>query len=234
MPKRARLLDLDVDRVLKPLRIEIMMIGGGGAAGQHELGQREPRGQPEVVGLEPRPDRIERDEPGEQRLVDGGRVGAGQRLVEMMVGVDEPRQHDMAGGVERRVDALRASRPAPRSCDPRALDDEAAFRALGEDRQRVLDPCAQRSPCPLRRRFPIGNGLRLMSTAGAASRSAHIGGLTPFVPTATKPAASAPLSPFWAGTKTVAPGLRSASVAGPNVTIGMPSGIEIVFSLPPL
>ncbi len=210
-----------------------MMIGGGRAAGQHEFGQREPRSQSEVVRLQPRPDRIERDEPGEQRLVDGGRVGAGQRLVEMVVGVDEPRQHDMAGGVERRVNALRGLAPPHAGCDARALDDEAAFRPLGEDRQRVLDPCAQRSPCPLLSRSPIGNGLRLVSTAGAASDPFYIGGLTPFAPTATKPAASAPLSPFWAGTKTMAPGLTSAFVAGPNVTIGVPSGIEIVFS-PPL
>ena len=34
-------------------------------------------------------------------------MGAGQRLVEMVVRVDEPRQHDMARGVESRVDALR-------------------------------------------------------------------------------------------------------------------------------
>ena len=75
--KRARLLDFDVDRVLKAIRIEIMMIGGGGAARKHELGQREPRREPQMVRLQPRPDRIERDEPGEQRLVDGGRDGRG-------------------------------------------------------------------------------------------------------------------------------------------------------------
>ena len=93
-----------------------------------------------MVWLQPRPDRIERAEPGEQRLVDGLRMRPGQRLVEMVMRVDEPRQHDMARGVEDRVDALRR-RPAPDPlCDPRALDDEAALRAFGEDRQRVFDP----------------------------------------------------------------------------------------------
>ena len=87
------------------------MIGGGGAAGEHKLGQRESRREPELMRLEPRPDRIERGEPGEQRLVDRGGMGAGQRLVEMMVGIDESRQHDMARSVEDRVDPLRRLAP---------------------------------------------------------------------------------------------------------------------------
>ena len=41
--ERARLLDLDVDRVLEPGGIEIVMVGRGRAARQHQLGQREPR-----------------------------------------------------------------------------------------------------------------------------------------------------------------------------------------------
>jgi hypothetical protein len=70
----------------------------------------------------------------------------GQRLVEVMVRIDEPRQHDVARGVEDRVDALRR-RPAPDPLrDPRALDDNAALRAVGEDRQRVFDPSAHRGP----------------------------------------------------------------------------------------
>jgi hypothetical protein len=73
---------------------------------------------------------------------------------------------------------------------------------------------------------------RLLHCFPSLAMTAYIGGSTPFVPTTTKPAASAPSSPRWAGTKTVAPGLRSASVAGPKVTIGTPSGMEIFFSLP--
>ena len=46
MPSATRLLDLDVDRVLKARRIEIVMIGGGRAARQHEFGQREARREP--------------------------------------------------------------------------------------------------------------------------------------------------------------------------------------------
>ena len=81
-------------------------------------------------------------------------MGAGQRLVEMMVGVDETRQHDMARGVERRVDALgRFAAPDPLG-DPRPLDDEAALRAVGENRQGVLDPRPHR-PQRLRQPAPL-------------------------------------------------------------------------------
>ena len=128
--ERERLLDLDVDRVLKALRIEIVMIGGGRAAREHELGQREARREPELARLEPGPDRIERGEPGEQRLVDRRRMGAGQRLIEMVVGVDEPRQYDMARGVEGRVDPLRRFAPPDKLGDPRPLDDERRARRL--------------------------------------------------------------------------------------------------------
>src|SRR5689334_657147 len=85
-------------------------------------------------------------------------------------------------------------------------------------------------PCPT---VGLLGGAQGSCQPRAQARPPHIGGSTPFVPTATKPAASAPSSLRWAGTKTVAPGLRSAAVAGPKVTIGVPSGIEIVFS-PPL
>ena len=37
-----RLLDRDVDRVLEPRRVEVMMVRGGRAAGKQELGQRHP------------------------------------------------------------------------------------------------------------------------------------------------------------------------------------------------
>ena len=73
-------------------------------------------------------------------------MGAGQRLVEMVVRVDEPRQHDMARGVERRVDALRRLALPHTLGDPRPLDDEPALGAVGENRQRVLDPSPHGRP----------------------------------------------------------------------------------------
>jgi len=96
----------------------------------------------------PPKDRIERDEPGEQRFVDGRRMRAGQRLVEMVVRVDEAGQDDMARGVEHGVDPLGrlAARHAGRNA--RSLDDEPARSAAGKDRQRVPDPCPHARPAP--------------------------------------------------------------------------------------
>ena len=68
-------------------------------------------------------------------------MGAGQRLVEMMMGVDEPRQHDMARRVEGRVGAnCRRSAAGDAFDDFRAVDDDTALGALREDGERVLDP----------------------------------------------------------------------------------------------
>ena len=68
---------------------------------------------------------------------------AGQRLVEMMMRVDEARQHDMTRGVERRVDRRRRrAAHCDEFDDARPLDDEAARGARRENGERVLDPDA--------------------------------------------------------------------------------------------
>ena len=139
----ARFLDLDVDRVLEPRREQIVMIGRRRAAGKHQLGQGKPHRDAQVARLHPRPDRRERGQPGDQIAVDRRRVGAGQRLVEMMMRVDEAGQHHMTRRVERSPDRRRR-RPAARHQfdDARPLDHHAALGALGENGERVLDPQA--------------------------------------------------------------------------------------------
>jgi hypothetical protein len=68
-------------------------------------------------------------------------MGAGQRLVEMMMGVDKSRQHDVARGVEGRIWAnCRRSAAGDAFDDFRAFDDESALGAGCEDGERVLDP----------------------------------------------------------------------------------------------
>ena len=68
-------------------------------------------------------------------------MGAGQRLIEMMMGVDEPRQHDMARGVEGRIRAnCRRSAASDAFDDFSALDDDPALGAGCENGERVLDP----------------------------------------------------------------------------------------------
>ena len=107
----------------RPRREEIMMIGRRRAARQHQFGQGETHGDAQLMRLQPRPDRIERHQPGKQFLVDRRRVGACQRLIEMMMGVDEAGQHDMARGVENRrrpaPPARAPARPSPRCARPR-------------------------------------------------------------------------------------------------------------------
>ena len=135
-----RLLDRDVDGVLESGRIEIVMIGGGGAARDEEFGQRHTDGEAQMAGFQPRPDRIERRQPGKKRLVDRLRMGARQRLVEMVMRVDQARQHDGLRGVVNRIDPLGRQAAADPLGDARPLDDEPSLRALGENRQGVLDP----------------------------------------------------------------------------------------------
>ena len=70
-------------------------------------------------------------------------MGAGQRLVEMMMRVDEPGQHDMARRVERRIPRGGGRLAPPDAFDDfRLLDDHAALRSRREDGDRVLDPQA--------------------------------------------------------------------------------------------
>src|SRR5208337_3248182 len=63
------------------------------------------------------------------------------------------RQDDMARGVEHGVDALRRLAWLNERRDPRPLDDNPAFGAFGENRQRVLDPRPHTAPPPIVKGF---------------------------------------------------------------------------------
>ena len=140
-PKLRRLLDLDVDRVLKVRGKEIVMIGRGGAARQHQFHQRHPDRDAQGLRRHAVPDPLHRNEPGNELLAEASGVGARQRLVEVMVRVDEPRQHDMARGVERRVGGNRRRLAAPDAFDDlRSFDHNSTLGVRGEDGERVLDP----------------------------------------------------------------------------------------------
>ncbi|WP_204265019.1 hypothetical protein, partial [Klebsiella aerogenes] len=70
---------------------------------------------------------VEGLQPGEQRLVDHRRPGAGEGLVEVVMGVDQPRQHHVPAGVElagARLCGLLAS--AEQLDDAAVIDDQAA------------------------------------------------------------------------------------------------------------
>ena len=102
-PSFLRLLDLDVDRVLETRRKEIVVVGRRRAAGQEKFDHRHAGGDAQRLGRHAVPDALHRHEPGNEVAPEAGRMGAGQRLVEVMVRVDETRQHDMARGVESRA-----------------------------------------------------------------------------------------------------------------------------------
>ena len=98
-----------------------MMIGRRGAAGQHQLGHRQRHAEIERFRRQPRPDRIKRLQPGKQFAVERRRNGAGQRLIEMMMGVDQSRQHHVFAGVEVFTSGVAGLRPAAHQFDDAAV-----------------------------------------------------------------------------------------------------------------
>ena len=82
---------------------KIQVVGGSGASRQSEFGERRLRGSEDVFGAQARPEGIERGQPGEEIGVLGGRDGARQGLVEVMVRVDEAWQDDVIGEVEHDI-----------------------------------------------------------------------------------------------------------------------------------
>ena len=94
-------LDLRAEQVARPNRVEIVVIRGGGAAGEREFGEPDPGG--EVLGLlvdRCGPQRVERLQPSEERGARHRRVGAGEVLEQVVVGVDQARGDEAAAGVD--------------------------------------------------------------------------------------------------------------------------------------
>ena len=76
------------------------MVGGGGAAGQQQFGKCYLHGEFQAARGEPCPDGVEVLQPREKGSVGHWSPGAGERLVEVVVRVDQARQDDVRGGVE--------------------------------------------------------------------------------------------------------------------------------------
>ncbi|MCY1436858.1 hypothetical protein D9M71_529960 [compost metagenome] len=93
-------LDLHVDRVFQTFREQVVMVGGGGATGQQQFSQRDFGGEGEFFRGQACPDRVQGFQPREQRLIDHRRPGAGQGLIEVVMGVDQARQDHMLAGIE--------------------------------------------------------------------------------------------------------------------------------------
>src|SRR5215471_18598658 len=82
---------------------QIEVVRGGGASRQGEFSECSLRRNEDVFGGQARPEGIERGQPGEEIGVLGGREGARQGLVEVMVRIDEVWQDEVIGEVEYRI-----------------------------------------------------------------------------------------------------------------------------------
>ena len=100
-PDLARHVDLVVDAAA--VRPQVRVVGGRRAARQQQLGARHGGRAAQGFGRQARPDRIERHEPIEQFDVLGAGNGAGQRLIEVMMGIDQSRDDDAAARVDDAV-----------------------------------------------------------------------------------------------------------------------------------
>ena len=133
--------DFDVDGVFEPCRKNIMMIGRRGAAGQHQFRHRQGHAEIERLRRQPRPDRIKRLQPWKQLAVERRRHGARERLIEMMMGVDQAGQHHMFGGVEYFHIRRGGCRSRRHQLDDAAVfADDPALGAVGENGEGIFDP----------------------------------------------------------------------------------------------
>ena len=106
----ARRLHLGLDQAGAPAREDVVMVEHGRAARQGELGEPGARRRVLRLRVDPRPHRIELAQPAEQ--VGLLRAGARERLVEVVVRVDEARRDDRAVEVDALV-RLRLRHPTP-------------------------------------------------------------------------------------------------------------------------
>ena len=97
------------DLVVYPaaVREDVGVIEDRRAAGRGELCQADERAQSRRLRSAAAPDRIVDPKPGEQVDVLAGRQRTGQSLVEVVVGVHEAGQHDLARHVQHHVRVLR-------------------------------------------------------------------------------------------------------------------------------
>ena len=118
-----------------------MVIRRHGAAGKDKLGHRQRHAEIERFRRQPRPDRVKRLQPGKQLAVERGGNGAGEGLIEVMVGVDQPRKHHVLAGIER-FDLRRrgAASGGDQFDDAAALHHDAAVGSVRQDGDRILDP----------------------------------------------------------------------------------------------
>ena len=111
---------------LAAVGVDIQMVTGSGAARENQLGHRRLGRNRDHFRRESRPDWIQVVEPIEQLAVLGCRYNAGQALVHMVVGVDQPRDNHLAGHVQNHVGLLRQGFAGADLLDQVVFDKQAA------------------------------------------------------------------------------------------------------------
>ena len=121
--------DLRLEQVAPPGGKHVVVIGGGAAAGQGQPTQVRGGGGVHEVGVQPGPDRVQRGQPAEQRVV--GRVSPGDPLVQMVMGIDQAGGGQQPGAVDSlRVGVPGRQRTRPDRRDPVVLHDQIAGRVF--------------------------------------------------------------------------------------------------------
>jgi len=140
-PGRGRHLVVDPG----PVGPQVLVVEGGRAPAEGELGEPEGRGDADVPGAEPRPHGVEGAEPREEGDILRSRERPGEGLVEVVVGVDEPGEDDHPPGVEHLVGGVGKLRRRTHPLDPPVAGEETAPGDLGagvvhrHDDLRVVD-----------------------------------------------------------------------------------------------
>ena len=97
-PELSRRLHFRLDQPRATAREDVVVVEDGRAARQRELREAGARGRVLGLGIDAGPDRIQGPQPGEE--IGFGSVGSGQRLVEVVVSVDEPGRDERAAQVD--------------------------------------------------------------------------------------------------------------------------------------
>jgi len=128
----------DLDLVVDPAAVgpQVGVVAGCRAAREQQLRARDGRGAAQPGRRQARPDRVERDEPIEE--LDVLRTGnrARQRLIEVMMGAHQSRNHDAAARVDDAVGLPRQLRRRPERLD-RAVAHED--RGVAQHRVRSVE-----------------------------------------------------------------------------------------------
>ncbi len=158
-PDRSGAVDLGGEQVAAVGREDVVVVHRRRAPGLREPAEPAGRGGRHRLLVDAAPHRVERGQPLEEGRVDG--EAAGDPLVQVVVGVDQPRRDDAAAGVDdaRALDVRR--RPGADRGHPAVLDDDVAVgilaavavhrhdRAAGDDH--ALGHVRPRSPGAARR-----------------------------------------------------------------------------------